>query len=202
MRKLVASMLVLSLACGTAFAQQQEVWEGKWTPPTLAERVVELARVIKVLNTRVNVKAMRKPTTLKDALYSLYDQLSAKGIELPTLIDLTAFREKLNGEQVYATKIQFAEGTSEVRLAWFLREALGRLPSKGTTFIFRPGWLEVTSIQRAGLAGVPGWLWIQWRSAQGVKPNEGTRTCSANSKNPGANVAWKTARGGLSQHNS
>jgi HEAT repeat protein len=98
----------------------------------------------------VDMKDFRRPMKLKDALCQVMEQMAAKGIELPILVDSEAFREDHGNADVYDVTVRFLPRPAQMTVARFLEAALAQV-GPDATFLVRRNYVEVTTSRRAWL---------------------------------------------------
>jgi hypothetical protein len=138
---LITLALLVSAPC-SASAQDLAKQPGKKpaTPTKPAALLTEL----------LDTADLQQPLTLKEALIHLYEQLNARGLELPLLVDSDAFKEENpDAPDVYETQIRFPPVPKRITVAQFLRHVLSRIPTGNGTFLLFGDHIEVTTFQRA-----------------------------------------------------
>src|SRR5262249_3749510 len=105
--------------------------------------------IYKLLSEEIETKPFQTQMTLKEFLGMLYETLSAKGKELPILIDTNAFKEAdPDAEDIYDTQIQFEKFPQKLTIATALRMALSKVKTNNATYLIRRNFIEVTTNDR------------------------------------------------------
>ncbi len=108
----------------------------------------ELRQLRRMLHESVHLNTFRGPLTLKQALEQLYEQLSARGVELAMLVDQEAFREESRRLDIYEIPVRIPSTPRRVSVREFLKLLLEQIPSRNATLAFRPSYIEITTVRK------------------------------------------------------
>jgi hypothetical protein len=116
----------------------------KKRPPSVRELAA-------LLQETIDLEGFYEPQSLKEAIARLQEKVKARGRELPILIDHSAFKEE-NPEapHINDTQVQFQVLPRTMKIAHILHSMLSKVEGNAT-FLLRPGYLEVTTIDRADM---------------------------------------------------
>jgi len=108
-----------------------------------------------LMGERFDLKELaQQPTSLKEALGWLVDQMAQRGIELVILVDVDAFKAAApDAPDVYDTQIRFPPHPKQITLANFLRFALTRVVTGDATFVLYGDRIEITTFEQASAEG-------------------------------------------------
>jgi len=110
-----------------------------------------------VLDETIDLADFSKPMSLKDALTVLQAKLKSKGKDLPVRVNHEAFKEENpDAEKVSDTEIRFPGILKQLKVAQTLRFMLDQVKTNNGSYLIRPGYVEITTIERAGLSHLLG----------------------------------------------
>lgn len=139
MRYLLISILVLL----PAQAPAQSTAKMDKRDPTVRELEALLAEPLET-------NTFQKTLTLKEALKILQDAYRAKGKELPIQVNTPAFKEENpDAPDLYDTQITIADRPHRTTGARLLRLLLAQLPTNNGAFCLKPGFVDITTIERS-----------------------------------------------------
>ena len=134
-----------------------------FSPASKADEPIHKARAPGVreladaLDETIDLTDFSKPMSLKEAMSVLQANLKSQGKELPVRINHEAFEEENpDAEKVIDTEIRFPAALKRLRVAQALRFMVGQVKTNNGTYLIRPGYLEITTIERAGLTHLLG----------------------------------------------
>jgi tetratricopeptide (TPR) repeat protein len=92
-----------------------------------------------------------QPVLMKQVLSYFDERLQNRGSGLPVYIDQPAFKEEASGDPIdlLETTVNFPPYLRKMSIATALRVALSQFPGANATYSVRPGFIEVTTIDRA-----------------------------------------------------
>jgi hypothetical protein len=139
----VASSWSLVLSATPGHAQQDEL--GGANRPSES---YEAKRILQTLLTPVDVRAFPRAMTFKEALCTLYEQVSNTGRELPILVDKDSFSfhgEELRARDIYDRPVvRPTQGRGTLTAVELLEAFLAQLPP-GAGWLVRRDYIEITT---------------------------------------------------------
>jgi hypothetical protein len=144
----VLIFLASSFLATSVRAQQTQDCSGQ-QPITI--RFEDVWKFLSLLDTSVNMADFKEPMPLKEAFALVMEQFAKKDIDLPILVDVSAFQEINPDMEVLLTKVSFPNRAGETTLREFFREALAQISTKNATVLHRPGlyYFEITTKEAA-----------------------------------------------------
>jgi len=119
-----------------------------------APGVRELAAL---LQETIDLDGLHEPRSMREALGHLQAQLKLRNRELPLLIDYGSFKEENpEGASIDDTQVSFPLVLRQMRLGQVLHAMLSRVDPPNATMLMRPGYVEVTTIDRADISRLLG----------------------------------------------
>jgi hypothetical protein len=98
-----------------------------------------------------------KPMPLNEALSLLQAKLKSRNKDLPIRLNHEAFEEENpDAEKVSDTPIRFPAILKQLRVSQALRFMVGQVKTHNGTYLIRPGYVEITTIEQAGLPHLLG----------------------------------------------
>lgn len=100
----------------------------------------------------VHMKDFQQPMSLGEALKELEKKLAERGHQLPILVDTDAFKEGLEGADIYDTQVKFPPFPRKLTVCQFLKLAIAKISSGEATLLLRPEVIEITTVKQAAPA--------------------------------------------------
>jgi tetratricopeptide (TPR) repeat protein len=112
-----------------------------------ARKAVE--KIAKMTDLVIETKDFQQELSLKEFLIILYEKLSGDKQDLPIIIDVDAFKEENpDAPDIYDTKVKFPPVPRKMKVGTALRLALSKVATNNATYVIRPDFIEITTIER------------------------------------------------------
>jgi hypothetical protein len=140
----LAGALCLTL---TAFAGENTTSCIEPARKTRAPGVRELSAL---LQQTMDTEGFQGPMSLKEAVSLLQEKLKLRGHELPIHVDVGAFQaDNPEAASIYDTQVAFPAAPRQMKVVQVLHFMLSRVEPANAACLIRPGYLEVTTWERA-----------------------------------------------------
>ncbi|MCI0457822.1 MAG: hypothetical protein L0Z62_12710 [Gemmataceae bacterium] len=106
--------------------------------------------LVALLAEPIDVKVFQAPMNLKEAIDLLSRKAASKGKDLAFVIDRNGFRdENPEAPDIHDAQVKFPPFPSRMSVGDALRGILRKVPTNNATFVVRPGFVEITTHDRA-----------------------------------------------------
>jgi hypothetical protein len=108
------------------------------------------ANLWNILDMPVEMQSFQGPMSFKDALRDLHDVLAKKGLELPIVVNVEAFKtENPDAPSIYDTQIIFPRWPKKMPIGLVLEQMLAKFNPPNATYIIRRSSIVVTTMNDA-----------------------------------------------------
>jgi hypothetical protein len=141
-RRCVAARVALGVLCA-----------GLLLAPTAIAQPNKSAKVSMhdVLAMEIETKAFHEPAPLKDFLQHVFEYAQQKGMEVPILVDINAFKEENPDDNPYEIEVRLPVVPRRITLAQALQLVVGQIKTGNGAFLVRNGMIEITTRDHAAL---------------------------------------------------